>query len=119
MTGIAASKRKAIALIAVALSLAVAAPADAANLTQHDAQDIARDAARIECQKVPGCQTFRAIHVKKISRLKAVGTLEVITELSGVRQSCTRKLTMRLEPSNDKVRRSLSKRTCVGASATS
>jgi hypothetical protein len=113
VTGIAGSKWKAVALIAVAVSLAVAATASAANLTRHDAQDIARDAARIECQKIPGCQTFRAVGVRKVSRLKAVGTLEVITELSGVRQSCTRKLTMRLDPGRDKVDRKLGKRVCV------
>ena len=113
MTGIAGSKWKAVALIAVAVSLAVAATASAANLTRHDAQDIARDAARIECQRVAGCQTFRAFDVKKVSRLKAIGTLEVISELSGVRRSCTRKLTMKLDPSKDKVDRKLGKRVCV------
>jgi hypothetical protein len=117
VTGIAGSTWKAIALLAVALSLAVTAAASAANLTKHDAQDIARDAARIECQKIPGCQTFRAVDVKKLSRWKAVAKLEVLTELSGVHQSCTRKLTMRLDPTNGRVRRSLAKRRCVDASA--
>jgi hypothetical protein len=51
VTGIAVSKRTAVAAIATMLSLAVAAAASAANLTR---------------------------------RLKAVGTLEVISELSGV-----------------------------------
>ena len=115
MTGIAGSKPRAIALLAVALTLAVVAAASAANLTRHDAQDIARDAARIECQRVAGCQTFRAFDVKKVSRLKAVGTLEVISDLSGVRRSCTRKLTMRLDPRNGKVERTLAKRRCVAA----
>jgi hypothetical protein len=111
----AGSKSKAIALLALALTLAVAATASAANLTRHDAQDIARDAARIECQRVAGCQTFRAVDVKKVSRLKAVGTLEVISELSGVRKECTRKLTMKLDPKSGKVDRGLSKRSCVAA----
>jgi hypothetical protein len=107
------SKIKAVTLIAVALGVALAAPASAANLTRHDAQDIARDAARIECQRIAGCQTFRAFDVKKVSRLKAVGTIEVISVLSGVRQSCTRKLTMRLDAHSGKVDRSLNKRRCV------
>jgi hypothetical protein len=115
VTGIAGSKWKAVALIAVALSLAVVAAAGAANLTKHDAQDIVRDAARIECQRIAGCQTFRAFDVKKVSRLKAVGTLEVISELSGVRKSCTRKMTMKLDPRNGKVERTLAKRRCVAA----
>jgi hypothetical protein len=115
VTGIAGSKLKAVATVAAVLTLVVTPAAGAANLTRHDAQDIARDAARIECQRIAGCQTFRAVDVKKVSRLKAVGTLEVISELSGVRQSCTRKLTMKLDPGNGKVKRTLAKRRCVAA----
>jgi hypothetical protein len=42
VTGIAGSKPRAIALLALAMSLSVvAAVASAANLTRHDAQDMA------------------------------------------------------------------------------
>jgi hypothetical protein len=108
------------ALIGVLCAVAMAGAAPAAKtLTRHDAQDIARDAARKECLRTPGCQTYRAYGVKTISRVKAVGKLEVQALNGGVGRVCKRKLTMTLDPKTGNVGRSLATRHCVAIASTS
>ena len=98
---------------ALAVTLAIAGPALGAGLTKRAATDIARDAARIECQRTTGCQTFRAYDVKKLSNRKAVGKIEVTSQSGGVARRCTRKLTMTLDAKSGNVHRELAKRSCV------
>jgi len=101
-------------LIGVLCAAMVAGSALAAKtLTKHDAQDIARDAARKECLRTPGCQTYRAFGVKTISRVKAVAKIEVQAVSAGVGQVCKRKVTMTLNRKTGRVDRSLAPRHCI------
>jgi hypothetical protein len=104
------------ALCAVLIAGAAVA---AATLSKHDAQDIARDAARKECLRTAGCQTYRAYDVRKVSGRKAVGKIEVRALSGGVGRVCTRKLTMTLDPKTGRVSRALAARHCIAIAAAS
>ncbi|MFL5870653.1 MAG: hypothetical protein ACJ75R_06195 [Solirubrobacterales bacterium] len=106
-------------IAAVCALLAAGTSVAAETLSKHDAQDIARDAARKECARTMGCQTYRAFDVNKVSRLRAVGKIEVQAVSSGVGRVCKRKLTMTLHPASGRVERSLGPRHCIALASTS
>ena len=101
-----------VAAIAAVLCLSFAAVAMANNLDRNTAQDVARFAAKKECQSTTGCEAYKAVNVRLQSHHRANGKIIVQSHKNGIRYQCTQQIVIKLDHFTGDIRYFLSQRRC-------
>lgn len=106
--------RIAFVITAVAvLGALFAAVAVANNLDRRTAQNVAKFAAKKECQQTAGCTGYGASNVRLVTHHEAVGKIFVNSTKNGERFQCRQQILIHLDPTNGQIRYSLSRRKCT------
>ena len=102
----------AVATLVVAALGSFSAYASANNLGQRTAIDAAREIARRDCRATTGCENYRVLALKRVSRHKAVGKIAAFGIERGQRFACRRQLVIKLDHETGKLFFATSKRRC-------
>ena len=102
-----------IAALTALVGLLFASTALANNLDRRTAQNVARFAAKKECQQTSGCTGYSASNVRLLTFHKAHGKIFVDSVKNGTKFQCRQQVLIRLDHETGKIRYFLSRRRCV------
>jgi hypothetical protein len=109
------TRRGRMVLVGVAVALVgllVAGVAFANNLDRRTAQNVAKFAAKKECQQTSGCTGYGASNVHLVTHHKANGKIFVNSVKNGERFQCRQQVVITLNHSTGDLRYFLSRRKC-------
>jgi hypothetical protein len=92
--------------------LAFAAVALANNLDRRTAQNVAKEAAKRECQATSNCTGYGASNVRLVNHHLAVGKIYVNSTKNGERFQCRQQVAVHLDPVSGELRYGLAHRKC-------
>jgi hypothetical protein len=95
------------------LGLLLASVAFANNLDRRTAQNVAKYAAKKDCQRTSGCYAYGASNVRLITHHKANGKIFVNSVKNGERFQCRKQITITLNHDTGDIRYFLSRRKCT------
>lgn len=108
-------RRVVVAVVAVAALFTLLIPglASANNLDVRTAQNVAKEAARKECQSTSGCTGYGASNIRRVTRHKAVGKIFVNSTKNGIKFQCRQQVVVKLDHFTGEIRYGTSARRCV------
>jgi hypothetical protein len=101
-----------VAALVAAVFGTFSAFAIANNLSKRTATNAAREIARRDCRATTGCEDYRVVALKRVSRHKAVGKIAVFGIMRGERFACRRQVVIKLDHETGKLFYATSKRRC-------
>ena len=101
-----------MAAVAAVLCLGVAGLAIANNLDRRTATNVAKQAAKKECQQTTGCTDYFVRRLHRVSRHKALGKIAVVGARSGVGFVCVRQIVIKLDHFTGDITYGTSRRRC-------
>ncbi len=102
-----------LTMIVGLLGALLATTAAANNLDRNTAQNVAKLAAKRECQSTSGCTGFAANNVKLITFHKATSKIFVNSTKNGVAYQCRQQIVITLNHDTGDLRYFLSRRKCT------
>ena len=108
-------RRMTVSVLAFAALFAVLVTgvASANNLDVRTAQNVAKEAARKECQSTSGCTGYGASNIRRVTRHKAVGKIFVNSTKNGIKFQCRQQVVLKLDHFTGEIRYGTSARKCV------
>ena len=102
-----------IGAVVAILGLVVATTAFANNLDRRTAQNVAKFAAKKECQRTTGCTGYGASNVRLVTHHLAVGKIFVNSVKNGIRYQCRQRVAIHLDHQTGRITYGLDRRRCT------